>query len=97
MANINVGPSLPFALHGSAMVTSSNGKGVIMIGGGYDRTENSLYELHGEYMSWVLLKKRLQYGRTNHVALSVPDDYNLYLFGIVSIFYKLCICVHIIL
>ena len=67
------------------MVTSSNGKGVIMIGGGYDRTENSLYELHGEYMSWVLLKKRLQYGRTNHVALSVPDDYNFYLFGIVSI------------
>ena len=73
------GPKLPFKLTASAMVTSPNGKGVIVIGGYNDseyKYSNILLELCGnclKNMKWVQLEQTLQVPRSGHVAFQIPN------------------------
>ena len=70
------------------MVTSPRGNGVILIGGvegdpSWSRTEKkhfgekALFELRGnsiESLKWIQLKQTLEYGRSYHLAVPVPDE-----------------------
>ena len=75
-----LGPKLPFRVYGSAMVTSPNNKGVILIGGYIrnDHVESSaLLELSGnsvESLQWTILEQKLKHPRCNHVALFLPQN-----------------------
>ena len=82
----HVGPKLPeyFPIYaaGMKMTTSPTGKGVIISGGpnSYSFTAQQktriLIELSGdslESLKWTILDQKLKYGRSGHVALSIPD------------------------
>ena len=62
------------------MVTSPNGKGVILIGGYNDsqaKTSKTLIELIGnsiKSLEWIILEQKLKYLRSYHIAFSIPDD-----------------------
>ena len=72
-----LGPKLPYFLFGSAMVTSTNGRGVVLIGG-YNASEykysTTILELNNNTMKWVALNQTLKYARKWHVALPIPDE-----------------------
>ena len=74
---LNSGPTLPYKLYGSAMVTSPNGKGVVLVGG-YDATHmkysSDLLELKQSSEEWIVLEQQLQYPRFRHLAFSIPSD-----------------------
>ena len=64
---------------GSAMVTSPNGKGVVLIGG-YDYNNNdwkakAMLELKSDLMEWVPLKQKNVFHRAFYpFAVTIPDD-----------------------
>ena len=68
------GPTLPHNCIDGSMVTSSNGKEVILVG----CTENpeKIYKLRWSNettMEWVLMRQKLKYPRTNAVAMLIPN------------------------
>ena len=66
------GPSLPFPSKNSAMVTSPDGLGVVLIGG-YNYFDNhfssALIELRDGL--WVPLEQKVKHIRKHHVALQI--------------------------
>ena len=69
------GPSLPFKLAGSAMITSPSGKGVVLIGGYNDGTQKyskAILEFRSSTMEWFIMKAKLRYARADHVVIPVP-------------------------
>ena len=68
-----LGPSLPFSLYGSTMVTSADGHGVIVMGGYNDSSgedSNEMFELKDiNFGHWALLPQKLHYARVNHLAI----------------------------
>ena len=86
MKHLSTGPELPHAIYGSAMATSPDGNGVILVGGqsgeyysGYI-THDSILELKADGQGWVgawtTLSAKLQYGRDNHIIIPVVMNYN---------------------
>ena len=76
---------MPFQLVGSAIVTSPNGKGVILIGG-YNQNDKIyseyLIELTGNSLKtlrWTILEQKLQYCRERHVAFLISDSMTAFL------------------
>ena len=72
------GPDLPCKTYNSCMVTSFDGKGVILIGG-HDSTNardsDSLLEMHSlRGMNWKVLDTRLKQGRKGHIVLTTSSD-----------------------
>ena len=63
------------------MVTSTTGKGVVLIGGQYHINGNLedqklLYELSGDSvdnLSWTLLDQKLSHARSGHVSFTIPN------------------------
>ena len=79
------GPKLPFKLICSAMVATPNGKGVILIGGHNQsdhKSSDALIELKGNtmdmHMEWIVLERKLEYARSNHIAIPIPNDKTSY-------------------
>ena len=76
--NIYIGPKLPYKLRGSAMITSPTGRGVVVIGG-YNHNEykysNAVLELTDNAKKWITLEQSLQYSRSNHITIPVPDEF----------------------
>ena len=76
------GPSfkLPSQIEKASMVTSPNGRGVVLIGGslmGF-MFSKSMLELWGnslETLKWIPLNHTLQFARRHHVAFLIPDDF----------------------
>ena len=69
---------MPFKLAGSSMVTSPSGKGIILIGGYNEDTNeysDKLIEFRSTPMTWVVLGHKLQYPRADHVAMPIPEKY----------------------
>ena len=69
---------MPFKLAGSSMVPSPSGKGVILIGGYNEDTNeysDKLIEFRSSSMTWVVLRQKLQYPRADHVAMPIPEEY----------------------
>ena len=63
------------------MVTSSDGKGIILIGGNQglqvDPSVKLLQlkrEANGWASSWTTMKQKLKYGREEHVAIPIPNE-----------------------
>ena len=63
------------------MVTSSDGKGIILIGGNQDLQMDPSVKLlqlkreaNGWASSWTTMKQRLKYGRQEHVAIPIPNE-----------------------
>ena len=71
---------LPSQIEKASMVTSPNGRGVVLIGGslmGF-MFSKSMLELWGnslETLKWIPLNHTLQFARRHHVAFLVPDDF----------------------
>ena len=62
---------------GSSMVTSPNGKGVILIGGRLNNCSNDwkvMLELKSDLMERVPLKQKNVFHRDVPFAVSIPDD-----------------------
>ena len=77
------GPDLPHIVFKSQMVTSSDGKGVILVGGhgggrSYVEPSVKLLQLkregNGWASSWTTMKQKLKYGRQEHVAIPIPNE-----------------------
>ena len=71
-----VGPKLPFSIYGSAMITSPNGKGVIIIGGtsrDYHPLKTML-ELRSDLMEWAPMKQKNIFHRGYPFAIQIPND-----------------------
>ena len=65
-------------MYNSCMVTSFDGKGVILIGG-FDytnaRVSDSMLEMHSLHgMNWKVLDTRLKHGRKGHDVLTTSSD-----------------------
>ena len=63
------------------MVTSSDGKGIILIGGNQDLQVDPSVKLlqlkreaNGWASSWTTMKQKLKYGREEHVAIPIPNE-----------------------
>ena len=74
---------MPYFVHRSQMVTSSDGKGVILIGGnqgGRSDVDPSVKllqlkrEANGWASSWTTMKQKLKYGRQEHVAIPISNE-----------------------
>ena len=77
MKHLSTGPELPYGLISSAMATSPDGNGVILVGGedsSYN-TLDSILELkadgQGWVGSWTTLTTKLQYARRYHIVIPV--------------------------
>ena len=75
------GPALPEALFGDVVVTNPKGDGVLVVGGngsaGPGGHRTNIYELictSDGQCKWDQLPQKLQVGRSDHVAMLVPDD-----------------------
>ena len=72
MKHLSTGPELPYELYGSAMATSPDGNGVILVGG---LNSDSILELKADGQGWVgawtTLSTKLQYGRQQHIIIPV--------------------------
>lgn len=77
------GPDLPYFVYKSQMVTSSDGKGIILIGGnqgGRSDVDPSVKllqlkrEANGWASSWTTMKQKLKYGRQEHVAIPISNE-----------------------
>ena len=79
----SIGPRLPMQLVGASMITSPNGKGVILVGGFNHSAKtysNALIELTGsdiEDLKWTMLEHS-PIVRERHVAIQISDlnDFN---------------------
>ena len=85
MKHLSTGPKLPHPIHtefpeaieGSAMATSPDGNGVILVGGISSSTNylDSILELKADGQGWVgawtTLSTKLQYGRYYHIIIPV--------------------------
>ena len=75
--HLSTGPELPNAISGSAMATSPDGNGVILVGGISSSTNylDSILELKADGQGWVgawtTLSTKLQYGRYYHIIIPV--------------------------
>ena len=73
---------MPFQISDASMVTSPNGRGVVLIGGiiykdNFGTPSDLLIELSGNSrtsLEWKYLEQRLQYPRAFHVVLPMPTD-----------------------
>ena len=88
MKHLSTGPELPYGLYGSAMSTSPDGNGVILVGG-YSSYRDSILELKADGQGWVgawtTLSTKLQYARGYHIIIPVLMNKNICaLDGIVS-------------
>ena len=89
--HLSTGPELPNAISGSAMATSPDGNGVILVGG-QSSTSNyldSILELKADGQGWVgawtTLSTKLQYARKWHIIIPVLMEKDICgLDGIVS-------------
>ena len=74
MKHLSAGPELPYGLWNSAMATSPDGNGVILVGG-YSSYQDSILELKADGQGWVgawtTLSTKLQYGRNYHIIIPV--------------------------
>ena len=75
-----LGPTLPFTIMGSTMVSSPIGKGVVVIGGytayGLGKSVN-LIELSGDSiksLKWTQLQQSLLTPKTYHVSFIIPTE-----------------------
>lgn len=69
------GPKLPESLHGSVMVSHS--QGVTLIGGEYSSGNlkgTNMVQLECANCEWQVLQQELQQARAHHVAFLVPDN-----------------------
>ena len=74
-----IGPRMPYKVHESAMITSSDGKGVIL-SGGYNQTKDPLEtiielrenELNQE-LEWIIRNETMATPRRGHVMFLVSD------------------------
>ena len=69
-----LGPKLPHKCAYPTMVTSPNGNGIILLGC-YEKRD-AIYELsntNGTFQ-WLEMTQKLQYPRTETVAMLIPDD-----------------------
>ena len=77
MKHLSTGPELPYGLYGSAMSTSPDGNGVILVGGAKygSGPSDSILELKADGQGWVgawtTLSSKLQYGRYWHIIIPV--------------------------
>ena len=80
MKHLSIGPELPYALRDSAMSTSPDGNGVILVGGskyssGVYSDSDSILELKADGQGWVgtwtTLSTKLQYAREDHIMIPV--------------------------
>ena len=67
------GPELPFKLINSAMISSPDNKGVILIGGGNYNSphRDEILELREGTNLWIIIGK-LKIPRSAHVAIPIP-------------------------
>ena len=91
MKHLSTGPELPYGLYGSAMATTPDGNGVILVGGRSPQTYylDSILELKADGQGWVgawtTLSTKLQYARRDHIIIPVLMNKNICgLDGIVS-------------
>ena len=76
----NLGPPLPEALFGNPIVPTPEGDGVLVVGGngsaGPGGHRDHIYKLIcvAEGCKWEELAQKLQVGRSDHVAMLVPDS-----------------------
>ena len=92
MKHLSTGPELPYGLDRSAMATTPDGNGVILVGGTISSspyTLDSILELKADGQGWVgawtTLSTKLQYARRYHVIIPVLMNKNICgLDGIVS-------------
>ena len=92
MKHLSTGPELPYRLSRSAMATSPDGNGVILVGGrisSYPYYSDSILELKADGQGWVgawtTLSTKLQYARRQHIIIPVLMNKNICgLEGIVS-------------
>ena len=74
MKHLSTGPELPYGIAYSAMATSPDGNGVILVGG-YSSYRDSILELKADGQGWVgawtTLSTKLQYARFWHVVIPV--------------------------
>lgn len=78
MKHSSTGPELPNAIRHSAMTTSPDGNGVILVGGykySSGVSSDSILELKADGQGWVgawtTLSTKLQYARGQHVVIPV--------------------------
>ena len=92
MKHLSTGPELPYGLSSSAMATTPDGNGVILVGG-YSSSSSgnldSILELKADGQGWVgawtTLSTKLQYPRYGHIIIPILMDKNICgLDGIVS-------------
>ena len=73
---------MPYNAKDFAMVTSPSGNGVVVIGIGIGniigrKFYNKIFELKNNTMKWMELKQTLTYERTGHIAIPIPDSFEL--------------------
>ena len=69
------GPKLPHKCAYPTMVTSPNGNGIILLGC-YEKRD-AIYELSNSTngtFQWLEMTQKLQYPRTETVAMLIPDN-----------------------
>ena len=79
MKHLSTGPELPYGLYGSAMATTPDGNGVILVGGKSSEIppeySDSILELKADGQGWVgawtTLSTKLQYARAYHIIIPV--------------------------
>ena len=77
MKHLSTGPELPYGIRYSAMSTTPDGNGVILVGGRSPLTYylDSILELKADGQGWVgawtTLSTKLQYARANHIIIPV--------------------------
>lgn len=75
------GANLPFPLGNSALVTSADGKGMVMIGG---KSGTEALDVLLEYQygysgdTWTRVQRKLEYPRENHVAFNILQNDKTY-------------------
>ena len=75
--HLSAGPELPYGIGFSAIVTSPDGNGVILVGGKSSSTDylDSILELKSDGQGWVgawtTLSTKLQYARSFHIVIPV--------------------------
>ena len=68
------GPTLPQNCVDGSMVSSSNGREVILVG--CQQNPEKIFRTkwtNGTTLEWVLMKQELKYPRSNAVAMLIPD------------------------
>ena len=76
-----LGPDLPYSQHSMSMVTSPDGKGVIIIGaedgtgdGIRSNDKDRLLELRAGAISWNFLDRKMEYNRYGHTVIPLPKQ-----------------------